>query len=89
MAKNPLFQLQDYGQSVWFDSIGRSLVTTGGLQALIDDYAVVGVTSNPTIFDKAISGSTDYDEDIRSLAGLGQSPPDLREASHRRRPHGL
>ena len=79
MAKNPLFQLQDYGQSVWFDSIGRSLVTTGGLQALIDDYAVVGVTSNPTIFDKAISGSADYDEDIRSLAGRGQSAPQIFE----------
>ena len=79
MAKNPLFQLQDYGQSVWFDSIGRSLVTTGGLQALIDDYAVVGVTSNPTIFDKAISGSADYDEDIRSLASRGQSAPQIFE----------
>jgi transaldolase len=79
MARNPLFQLQDYGQSVWFDSIGRSLITTGGLQRLIDQYAVVGVTSNPTIFDKAISGSTDYDEDIRSLAGLGQSAPKIFE----------
>lgn len=79
MAKNPLFQLQDHGQSVWFDSIGRSLITTGGLQALIDDYAVVGVTSNPTIFDKAISGSSDYDEDIRSLAGRGQSAPQIFE----------
>jgi transaldolase len=79
MAKNPLFQLQDYGQSVWFDSIGRSLITTGGLQRLIDQYAVVGVTSNPTIFDKAISGSADYDEDIRSLAGLGQSAPQIFE----------
>jgi transaldolase len=79
MAKNPLFQLQDHGQSVWFDSIGRSLVTTGGLQALIDDYAVVGVTSNPTIFDKAISGSADYDEDIRSLTGDGQSAAQIFE----------
>jgi transaldolase len=79
MAKNPLFQLQDHGQSVWFDSIGRSLITTGGLQALIDDHAVVGVTSNPTIFDKAISGSADYDEDIRSLAGRGQSAPQIFE----------
>jgi transaldolase len=79
MAKNPLFQLQAFGQSAWFDSIGRSLITTGGLQALIDDYAVVGVTSNPTIFHKAISGSADYDEDIRSLAGHGQSAPQIFE----------
>jgi transaldolase len=49
------------------------------LQALIDDYAVVGVTSNPTIFDKAISGSADYDEDIRSLVGDGQSAAQIFE----------
>ncbi len=79
MAQNPLFQLQDYGQSVWFDSIGRSLIASGGLRTLIDRYAVVGVTSNPTIFDKAISGSADYDEDIRSQAGLGRSAAQIFE----------
>jgi len=79
MPKSPLFELQQYGQSVWYDSIGRSLITSGGLQTLIDQYAVVGVTSNPTIFDKAITGSADYDEDIRSLAGQGQSAPQIFE----------
>ena len=79
MPKNPLFELQQHGQSVWYDSIGRSLIRSGGLRTLVDDYAVVGVTSNPTIFDKAISGSADYDEDIRALAGIGQSAPQLFE----------
>ena len=79
MPLNPLFELQQHGQSVWFDSIGRNLIRSGGLQKLIDQYAVVGVTSNPTIFDKAITGSADYDEDIRSLAGLGQRPPQIFE----------
>jgi transaldolase len=79
MPKNPLFELQQYGQSVWYDSIGRSLIQSGGLRTLVDQYAVVGVTSNPTIFDKAISGSSDYDEDIRTLAGLGQSAPQIFE----------
>ncbi|MBN1246799.1 MAG: transaldolase [Anaerolineae bacterium] len=79
MSKNPLFDLQQYGQSVWYDSIGRSLIESGGLRSLIDRYAVVGVTSNPTIFDKAISGSSDYDEDIQRLAGLGQSAPQIFE----------
>jgi transaldolase len=79
MPLNPLFELQQHGQSVWFDSIGRSLIRSGGLQELIDKYAVVGVTSNPTIFDKAITGSADYDEEIRGLAGLGQRPPQIFE----------
>jgi transaldolase len=79
MPLNPLFELQQHGQSVWFDSIGRSLIRSGGLRTLMDQYAVVGVTSNPTIFDKAITGSADYDEEIRSLAGLGQRPPQIFE----------
>src|SRR5437016_5361981 len=79
MAKNPLFALLDYGQSVWYDSISRSMVTSGGLQKLIDEYAVVGVTSNPTIFEKAIAGSADYDEDIRVLAQAGHRAPQIYE----------
>ena len=67
MAKNPLFELQNHGQSIWYDNISRNLIQSGGLKDLIDNYAVVGVTSNPTIFEKAIGGSADYDEDIRAL----------------------
>ena len=79
MASNPLFELHGQGQSIWFDTISRSLVASGGLQRLIDDYAVVGVTSNPTIFEKAISGSAEYDDDIRMLAAAGHCAPAIFE----------
>jgi transaldolase/glucose-6-phosphate isomerase len=58
--KNPLRELHDYGQSVWLDYIRRSLITSGELQRLIDEDGLAGVTSNPAIFEKAITGSTDY-----------------------------
>ncbi|GAA6614632.1 bifunctional transaldolase/phosoglucose isomerase [Scytonema sp. NUACC26] len=60
-TKNPLQSLQSYGQSVWLDYIRRSLITSGELQKLIDEDGLRGVTSNPSIFEKAIAGSTDYD----------------------------
>jgi transaldolase len=74
MSKNPLFKLAEYGQSVWYDDISRSLVRGDGLQRLIDERAVVGVTTNPSIFEKAIGHSDDYDEDLRRLAEEGASP---------------
>lgn len=61
-----LHDLSKLGQSVWLDYIDRNLVSDGGLQRLVDS-GVTGVTTNPTIFHKAISGSTDYDEAIREL----------------------
>ncbi len=64
---NTLQQLQELGQSVWFDDIRRGLIESGGLQELID-LGVTGLTSNPTIFEKAVSGSTDYDDALLSLA---------------------
>ena len=59
-CENPCARLQGYGQSVWFDYIRRSLITSGELQRLIDEDGLRGVTSNPAIFEKAIAGSTDY-----------------------------
>jgi transaldolase len=79
MAKNPLFELREHGQSIWSDSISRSMITSGQLQQLIEDYAVVGVTSNPTIFEKAIAGSADYDDDIRALTEAGHRAPQIYE----------
>ena len=67
MAKNPLFELAEAGTSVWLDYIRRSLITSGELQRMIEEEAVVGMTSNPTIFEKAIGGSSDYDEALRNL----------------------
>ena len=64
--KNPLEALQDYGQSVWLDYIRRSLITSGELQRLITEDGLVGVTSNPSIFEKAIVGSNDYKDLLES-----------------------
>jgi len=57
---NPLKELQRYGQSVWLDYIRRSLLTSGERRRLLADDGLMGVTSNPAIFEKAIAGSTDY-----------------------------
>ena len=67
------------GQSIWCDSISRSLIDSGQLARLIDD-GVVGMTSNPTIFEKAISRSDDYDEAIQSLTGDGLDAIQVYEA---------
>lgn len=74
-----LRQLAELGQSVWLDYISRSLLISGELRRRIDQ-GVRGVTSNPTIFDKAIAGSNDYDADLRRLVGQGQSVEDIYEA---------
>lgn len=62
---NPLKELYREGQSVWLDFIRRSLITSGDLNRLIEEDGVRGMTSNPTIFQNAITGSVDYDESIR------------------------
>ncbi len=64
-VKNHLEKLHDYGQSVWYDNISRDLIKQGGLQKLIDESGVRGVTSNPTIFAKATAESKMYDDEIR------------------------
>ncbi|MBK5244660.1 MAG: transaldolase [Eubacteriaceae bacterium] len=65
---NPLNQIRKHGQSIWLDLLDREIMDSGKLQALIDDDDLRGLTSNPSIFEKAISGSTDYDDDIAKLA---------------------
>ncbi len=79
-ADNPLVQLQRYGQSFWYDNIHRRLFTSGELQRLIDEDGLRGMTANPTIFEKAISEGTEYDDPIRSLAAEGRSPLHIYEA---------
>ena len=74
-----LFELADAGQSAWLDLLSRGLIRSGELQGLIRD-GIRGVTDNPTILDKAISGSTDYDADIARLARQGQSSAEIYEA---------
>ncbi|HEX9095420.1 MAG TPA: bifunctional transaldolase/phosoglucose isomerase [Candidatus Dormibacteraeota bacterium] len=77
MAKNPLFELYEAGTSVWLDYISRSLMTSGELKRMIEEDAVVGMTSNPTIFEKAIGGSSDYDATLKRLMNAGKSDEEI------------
>ncbi len=75
---NPLLSLNQHGQSVWLDNISRALLKDGTLQRLIDEDGLSGVTSNPTIFAKAIAGSPDYDD---ALARILSIQPDITNAA--------
>src|SRR5437868_9910840 len=68
-AANPLKDLLNFGQSVWLDYIRRNLITSGELKRLIEEDGLRGMTSNPSIFEKAIAGSTDYTDFLNSLKG--------------------
>ncbi|MEO8049170.1 MAG: transaldolase [Acidobacteriota bacterium] len=68
MENNPLQQLEIFGQSIWLDYIRRDLITSGGLRRMIEEDGLRGMTSNPSIFEKAIADSHDYDVDIRAMA---------------------
>lgn len=68
---NPLLEVQKYGQSVWYDNIRRGLITSGELAHMIERDGLLGVTSNPAIFEKAITGSTDYDQALKALVAQG------------------
>ena len=74
-----LSELKQFDQSVWFDFIRRSLITSGELAGLAAQ-GVQGVTSNPAIFEKAIAGSSDYDEEMKALITAGKSASDIYEA---------
>ena len=76
---NTLHEVQRLGQSIWYDNIRRGLIKSGELTSLID-LGVSGVTSNPTIFEKAIAGSTDYDETLLELAKSNKTTQELFEA---------
>lgn len=77
---NPLVRLGHLGQSPWYDFITRDLIASGKLGTLIGDDGLLGMTSNPTIFEKAIAGSSDYDEDIRLGTSRGLDPAGVFEA---------
>jgi transaldolase len=77
---NPLLRLSQLGQSLWYDYITRDLVASGQLGRLIAEDGLRGMTSNPTIFEKAIAGSRLYDEDIRRLSDQGRSAGEIFEA---------
>src|SRR5437870_5649142 len=74
---NPLTELAKIGQSVWYDQMERRLITTGELKQMIDEDDLRGMTSNPTIFEKAIGGSEDYDAQLRQLASKNKTRDDI------------
>ena len=77
---NPLLRLAQLGQSLWYDYITRDLLTSGELARLIRNDGLRGMTSNPTIFEKAIAGSQLYDDDIRRMSEAGRGAADIFEA---------
>lgn len=77
---NPLRRLGEHGQSPWYDFITRDLIASGELARLIREDGLRGMTTNPTIFEKAVAGSDLYDADIRRLAGEGRTPAEIFEA---------
>src|SRR5476651_351212 len=68
METNKVKQIHSLGQSIWLDFIDRDIIASGNLKKLIDEDGIRGVTSNPAIFEKAITSSSDYDADIRTLS---------------------
>jgi transaldolase len=72
-ASNAVQELTRQGQSLWLDNLRRDLVTSGEL-ARLRDAGVTGITSNPTIFEKAIGGSSDYDAALAELVNAGRRP---------------
>ena len=84
MKTNPLKTLGTLGQSIWLDYIRRDLIVSGELRRLIKEDGLRGMTSNPSIFEKAISGSHDYDEDIRVMVHEGKGVKAIYEAISQR-----
>ena len=77
MAKSRLHQLSELGQSVWIDYLSRDLLRTGELERMTSEDAVVGVTSNPTIFQKAISHGDAYDDQLREVLADEDDPKEV------------
>jgi transaldolase len=77
MSKSPLHQLSDLGQSVWIDYLSRDLLRSGKLEQMMREDAVVGVTSNPTIFQKAMASGDAYDDQMREVLEREQDPKEV------------
>ncbi|MHB9090444.1 MAG: transaldolase [Chloroflexota bacterium] len=80
MKDNPLLKMEALGQSVWMDFLRRGTMASGEFRQMVDQDGLGGVTSNPSIFEKAIDGSQDYDEAIRALAVEGKSVQEMYQA---------
>ncbi len=77
---NPLRELEALGQAIWLDSIRRGQILSGELEKLVKEDGLSGETANPTIFEKAIGGSSDYDKAIEKMAAQGKTPQDIYES---------
>jgi transaldolase len=77
MAKSPLHQLSEHGQSVWIDVLSRDMLRSGKLERMMREDAVVGMTSNPTIFQKAISAGDAYDAQLREVLREERDPKEI------------
>jgi transketolase len=77
---NPLLQLEHYGQSYWLDNLTRAMINRGDLKRRVEERGLRGVTSNPSIFEKAITGSSDYDGQIEQLLEQGCGTQEIYEA---------
>src|SRR5690348_15210518 len=77
---NPLLQLKDYGQSVWYDNIDRAQLASGQFKKMLEEDGLQGVTANPTIFQKSISAGHAYDEQMQQLISEGKSTNEIYEA---------
>jgi transaldolase len=77
MKNNPLNRLREFGQSIWLDFLSRKIMRSGELKKLIEEDGVQGMTSNPSIFNKSITGGEYYDEDIKEMTGNGKEPSEI------------
>ena len=84
MKKNPLNQLGTFGQSIWLDYIRRDMMVSGALLRLIEEDGIRGMTSNPSIFERAIADSHEYDADIRAMAFEGKGAETIYESLSQR-----
>ena len=80
MSNNPLLDLQAFGQSIWIDFISRGMISGGELQRMIEEDGVSGVTSNPSIFEKAIRESNDYEKALQAFGSSGKSPDEIYQS---------
>ncbi|MBD2015777.1 transaldolase [Microcoleus sp. FACHB-53] len=80
-ANNPILQIeQNFGQSIWMDNLSRTLIQSGELKQLLEERGIVGITSNPAIFEKAIVGNAIYDADIEAGIGAKKSVLEIYES---------
>jgi transaldolase len=81
MSANPIFEIEKtYHQSIWMDNLSRDVIASGELKAMIDSRGILGITSNPTIFEKAIAGNQIYDADIEAGSKAGKSVEEIYES---------